>query len=147
MGDRPFVNVASAGLPGPAARTAQAWKRPLGTLGYALGALVAGVTARPLPVQVICDDTTLFEGDAWQVTLAASGAFGAGARIEEADPRDGALEVVAVEAGPRLGLVGLAYRLRRGSLGDHRRARHARCPTARLRVPAAPSSTWTARSW
>ena len=26
LDDRPFVNVASAGLPGPAARTAQAWK-------------------------------------------------------------------------------------------------------------------------
>jgi diacylglycerol kinase family enzyme len=135
MDDRPFVNVASAGLPGPAARTAKAWKRPLGTLGYAAGALAAGVTAAPVPVRVTCGDETLFEGEAWQVTFAASGAFGAGVRIEEADPRDGALEVVAVEAGPRLGLVGLAYRLRSGSLGEHRRARRSRCGTAELHVP------------
>jgi len=135
MDGRPFVNVASAGLPGPAARTAKAWKKPLGTLGYAAGAIVAGATASPVPVRVKCEAGTLFEGDAWQVTVAASGAFGAGARIAEADPHDGALQIVAVEAGPRPGLVALAYRLRRGSLGEHRRARSARCTRATLDVP------------
>ena len=135
MDDRPFVNVASAGLPAPAARTATAWKKPLGTVGYAAGALAAGITARAVTVEVSCDEGTLFAGEAWQVTVAASGAFGAGARIEEADPHDGELEVVAVEAGPRPGLVALAYRLRRGSLGDHQRARHARCRRAAVSVP------------
>ena len=134
MGERPFVNVASAGLPGPAARTAKAWKKPLGTLGYAAGAVVAGVRADPVSVKVDCDGSRLFEGDAWQVTFAASGAFGAGARIEEADPHDGALEVIAVGAGARLGLVALAYRLRSGGLGTHGRSRHARCERARLEV-------------
>ena len=61
-----------------------------------------------------CDGGELLAGDAWQVTVAASGAFGAGAAVEEADPSDGVLRVVAIEAGPRLGLVGLAYRLRTG---------------------------------
>ena len=140
MEERPFVNVASAGLPGPAARTAKAWKKPLGTLGYAAGALVAGATAKAVPVRVECGHAQLFAGDAWQVTLAASGAFGAGARIEEADPHDGALEVVAVESGPRPGLVALAYRLRRGSLGAHPRARHERCRRALVDVP--PGTEW-----
>jgi diacylglycerol kinase (ATP) len=135
MEERPFVNVASAGLPGPAARTAKRWKKALGTLGYAAGAAAAGVTAKAVPVAVECDGETLYEGDAWQVTVAASGAFGAGARITEADPHDGALEVVAVPSGPRPGLIGLAYRLRRGSLGQHRRARHRRCTTPAVRVP------------
>ena len=132
MDDRPFVNVASAGLPGPAARTAKAWKKPLGPLGYAAGALLAGITARAVSVEVSCDDGGLFEGDAWQVTVAASGAFGAGSSIDEADPHDGKLEVIAVEAGPRPGLVALAYRLRAGSLGEHKRAKHARCERAAL---------------
>jgi diacylglycerol kinase (ATP) len=135
MDDRPFVNVASAGLPGPAARTAKAWKKPLGTVGYAAGAVAAGLTAKAVGVELSCDAGRLFAGDAWQVTVAASGAFGAGARIEEADPHDGALEVIAIAAGPRPGLIALAYRLRRGSLGEHRRARHARCQTATLEVP------------
>jgi diacylglycerol kinase (ATP) len=135
MDERPFVNVASAGLPGPAARTAKAWKKPLGTAGYAVGALLAGVSAQAVSVELSCEGGTVFEGDAWQVTVAASGAFAAGARIEEADPHDGELEVIAIEAGPRPGLVALAYRLRRGSLGEHRRGKHVRCKRAALHVP------------
>lgn len=135
MDERPFVNVASAGLPGPAARTAKRWKKALGPLGYAAGALVAGITARAVCVEVSCEEGTLFDGDAWQVTVAASGAFGAGARIDEADPHDGKLEVIAVEAGPRPGLVALAYRLRAGNLSAHPRGAHARCKDAAVRLP------------
>jgi diacylglycerol kinase (ATP) len=131
----PFVNTASVGLPAPAASAARTWKKPLGPLAYAAAAVVAGLTARPLPVTVSCEAHPLFEGDAWQVTVAASGAFGGGARIAEADPADGALDVVAVGAGPRPGLVGLAYRLRSGRLTTHRRAASARCGSVELRVP------------
>jgi diacylglycerol kinase (ATP) len=135
MDERPFVNVASAGLPGPAARRAKRWKKPLGPLGYAAGALAAGATASAVRVEVECEGDALFDGEAWQVTVAASGAFGAGSRIAEADPHDGALEVVAVAAGPRPGLVALAYRLRSGRLAGHRRARRRRCASAVVRVP------------
>jgi diacylglycerol kinase (ATP) len=134
MDERPFVNVASAGLPAPAARAARAWKKPLGALGYAAGALVAGATASAVPIAVECEGATMFDGEAWQVTVAASGAFGAGAHIAEADPHDGALEVVAVAAGPRIGLVGLAYRLRSGQLAQHRWASRRRCASAVVRV-------------
>ena len=78
--------------------------------------------------------------------MAASGAFGAGAAIEEADPSDGRLEVVAIEAGPRLGLVGLAYRLRTGGVTDHPRAFHSSCTTAEVLAPTARPSTWMASS-
>jgi diacylglycerol kinase family enzyme len=135
MDERPFVNVASAGLPGPAARRAKRWKKPLGPLAYAAGALAAGATGSAVRVQVECEGDALFDGEAWQVTVAASGAFGAGSRIAEADPHDGALEVVAVAAGPRPGLVALAYRLRSGRLAGHRRARRRSCASAVVRVP------------
>ena len=46
--ERPFVNVASAGLPAPAARRARSWKERLGPLAYAAGAVIAGVSAKPL---------------------------------------------------------------------------------------------------
>jgi diacylglycerol kinase (ATP) len=133
--ERPFVNVASAGLPAPAARTAGSWKRLLGPLAYGLGALSAGLTATPMTCLVDCDGGELLAGEAWQVTVAASGAFGAGATIEEADPTDGRLEVVAIEAGPRLGLLGLAYRLRSGGVADDPHAFHASCTTAEVLVP------------
>ena len=113
--ERPFVNVASAGLPAPAAEKARGWKDRLGPLAYAAGALSAGMTAKPLTCLVVCDGREVLAGEAWQVTVAASGAFGAGASIEEADPTDGSLEVVAIEAGSRIGLVSLAYHLRRGT--------------------------------
>ena len=59
----------------------------------------------------------------------------AGAAVEEADPSDGVLEVVAIEAGPRFGLVGLAYRLRTGEVTDHPRAFHASCTTSEVVAP------------
>jgi diacylglycerol kinase (ATP) len=133
--ERPFVNVASAGLPAPAAQRASSWKDRLGPLAYAAGALSAGLSAKPLTCLVECDGRELLAGEAWQVTVAASGAFGAGAAGEEADPGDGALEVVAIEAGPRLGLVSLAYRLRKGQVTSHPRAFHSRCEHAEVQVP------------
>jgi diacylglycerol kinase (ATP) len=134
-GTRPFVNVASAGLPAPAADRASSWKERLGPLAYAAGALTAGLHAKPITCLVRCDGRELLAGEAWQVTVAASGAFGAGASVPQADPSDGTLDVVAIEAGPRLGLVSLAYRLRTGSLTSHPRAYHARCDQAEVQVP------------
>ena len=134
--EHPFVNVASAGLPAPAADRASSWKERLGPLAYAAGAVTAGLRAKPLTCLVRYDGgRELLAGEAWQVTVAAAGAFGAGATVPEADPADGALEVIAIEAGPRLGLVGLAYRLRSGTLTSHPRAYHARCENAEVQVP------------
>jgi diacylglycerol kinase (ATP) len=132
---RPFVNVASAGLPAPAAQRASSWKRLLGPLAYAAGAVVAGLTAKPLTCLVDCDGRELLAGDAWQITVAASGAFGAGVTLDGADPTDGRLDVVAIESGPRIGLIGLAYRLRSGGVAAHPRAFQTRCTTAEVRVP------------
>jgi diacylglycerol kinase (ATP) len=133
--ERPFVNVASAGLPAPAARRASSWKRLLGPLAYAAGAVAAGLSAKPLTCLVDCDGRELLAGEAWQVTVAASGAFGAGVVLDGTDPSDGRLDVMGIEAGPRLGLVGLAYRLRSGGVADHPRAFQTRCTTAEVRVP------------
>jgi diacylglycerol kinase (ATP) len=134
-GTRPFVNVANAGLPAPAAERARSWKKRLGPLAYAAGAVMAGLSTKPLTCLVECDGEELLAGEAWQVTVAASGAFGAGATVEEADPGDGDLEVIAVEAGPRPGLVSLAYHLRRGDLTRHPHAYHKHCEEVEVRVP------------
>jgi diacylglycerol kinase (ATP) len=132
---RPFVNVASAGLPAPAADRARSWKERLGPLTYAAGAVTAGLSAKPITCLASCEGRELLAGEAWQVTVAAAGAFGAGATVPEADPGDGALEVIAIEAGPRIGLVALAYRLRSGTLTSHPRAYHAHCDQAEVQVP------------
>ena len=133
--ERPFVNVASAGLPAPAAEKAGGLKRLLGPFAYAVGAVSAGLTAKPLTCLVDCDGRELLAGEAWQVTVAVSGAFGAGVTLEGTDPTDGRLDVVGIESGPRLGLIGLAYHLRSGAVTDHPRAFETRCTTAEVRVP------------
>lgn len=135
MDGRPFVNVASLGLPAPAARRAGAWKRALGPLAYAAGALHAGATARPVRCSARVDGTQVHEGAAWQLTVACSGAFGAGSSIEEADPADGALDLVAVAAGSRLRLPRLAYGLRRGGLSEQDGVTHARGREVRVEAP------------
>jgi diacylglycerol kinase (ATP) len=133
---RPFVNAASLGLPAPAAERARSWKRALGPLAYAAGAVVAGLTAAAVPCRATCDGDLVHDGPAWQVTVACSGAFGAGSSIDEADPADGALDLVAVAAGSRVRLPGLAYGLRVGTLAERPGVRHARGARIELDAPA-----------
>jgi diacylglycerol kinase family enzyme len=119
MGGVPFVNVASAGLAPVAAREAGGVKSSLGQLAYGLGALRAGLGASPLSCRVSCDGDEIFSGRAWQVTVACSGAFGAGSSIA-ADPADGLLDAVAIEATSRLSLLRRAYGLRAGRVESQR---------------------------
>jgi YegS/Rv2252/BmrU family lipid kinase len=139
MGERPFVNVASIGLPPAAARRASGLKRLVGPLAYALGAIRAGLTAKPIECALRCDESEVFAGSAWQVTVACTGAFGAGASVS-ADPSDGALDAVVVEATPRPTLVVRAFGLRRGQLESQRGVRSFRGRLIELEV--APGTTY-----
>jgi diacylglycerol kinase family enzyme len=111
--EQPFVNAASAGLSPVAARRAHGLKRFLGPLAYTVGALRAGLFAQPVSARVLADGEPVFDGRAWQVIVALTGAFGGGAEVE-ADPADGRFDVVAIEAGSRAGLVLRGYGLRAG---------------------------------
>jgi diacylglycerol kinase family enzyme len=135
VGDRPFVNVASAGLPPVAAREAHGLKAALGPFAYAVGALRAGLSADAIDCRLTCDGETVHEGPAWQVTVACSGAFGAGASVG-ADPGDGRLDAVAIPAGSRLGLVWRAYGLRSGRVERQARVESTRCREAVLEADA-----------
>lgn len=115
---RPFVNAANAGLATHAARAAKPLKQKLGPLAYAVGALQAGAREHPLDVTVRADGEECFRGSAWQVIVAATGAFGGGSRIAPASPDDGILDVTVITAGPRPGLVRRAFGLRRGTLHE-----------------------------
>ena len=126
MGDRPFLNVASLGLPPAAARHADGLKGALGPLAYAVGAVRAGLQAQPVDCVVRCDDSEVHSGAAWQVTIACSGAFGGGSSIET-DLADRKLDVVVIEAGSRLRLAHHAYGLRRGGIGEQSGVTKLRC--------------------
>jgi diacylglycerol kinase (ATP) len=139
MDERPFLNVASAGLSPAAARRAGRLKGVLGPLAYTIGALRAGFSAEPVECAVSCDDGELFTGKAWQVSVACTGAFGAGSSVD-ADPADASLDVVAIAAGPRTRLVRHAYGLRAGRVQGQPGVHSVRCATAAIEV--APGTTF-----
>jgi diacylglycerol kinase family enzyme len=130
-GSRPFLNVASAGLSPAAAEEATDLKKRLGALAYPAGALKAGATVQPVRAVVDCDGERLFAGDAWQVSVASSGAFGGGAELV-ADQLDGRLDVVVIEGGGRARLVKHAVGMTTRSLEGQEGVRTARCERAEL---------------
>jgi diacylglycerol kinase (ATP) len=135
MGERPFVNVASLGLPPAAARRAHGAKRRLGTLSYSVGAIRAGFAAKPVECRVVAEEGgELYAGEAWQATVACSGGFGGGSRVD-ADPGDRMLDAVVVEAGSRLALVARAYGMRAGRLGRQRGVHSLRASAFEVEVP------------
>ncbi len=115
-GERPFVNAAAAGLSVAAAQAAKPHKSRLGPLAYTLGALKAGVTAPTLHCTIASDGRETYKGDAWQVVVAVTGAFGGGSEIGGTREDDGLIDVAVVPAGSRAGLVRRAYAMRAGRL-------------------------------
>ena len=67
------------------------------------------------------------------MTVACSGAFGAGSRVD-ADADDGKLDVVIIEAGSRLRLPVHAYGLRTGGVEDQKGVESARCGTIAIEL-------------
>lgn len=125
-GGRPFVNVASAGLAVLAARHARPAKRRLGPFAYVVGGVRAALTGRPLSAAVECDGREVWRGEAWQILVAASGAFAGASATGGVDPEDHRLDVAIVEAGPRIDLVRRGWAMRRGRLVHERGVRHVR---------------------
>lgn len=133
MDDRPFLNVASLGLAPAAAERAGELKDSLGPAAYGVGAIDAGLRADPVGCVVRCDGEEVFAGEVWQATVACTGAFGAGSAID-AEPADGRLDVVVIEAGPRTRLPLHAIGLRRGDIGEQKGVRKVRCEAAEIEL-------------
>ena len=123
---RPFVNAASAGLASKAARHADPFKKLLGPLAYAAGALRAAATESPLHCTMRVDGKPAFDGGAWQVIVAITGAFGGGSDVGVADATDGVLDVAILPAGSRLALARRAWGLRRGTIVEQEPVEHHR---------------------
>jgi YegS/Rv2252/BmrU family lipid kinase len=136
-GSRPFLNAASLGLSVIAANRARPLKRRLGPPAYAVGALRAGLTATPLRCRVTVDDRQMFVGDAWQVIVAGTGAFGGGSELEDVDLSDRLLDVAVLEGGPRVALIRRAWGMRTGTLVHQPGVHHARGRTVDLELPSA----------
>ena len=112
--DRPFVNVASAGLAVDAAKAAEQYKRALGPAAYAAGAIRAGLEARPVRASVAIrgGDADEDASSVWQVLVGATGRFGGGSGLGTAEPGSPKLTVAWVPAGTRATLPVRAIGLR-----------------------------------
>src|SRR4029079_19590494 len=95
-----------------------------GPLAYGMGAVRAAATGRPLGVIVRVDGEAVFDGDAWQLMVACTGAFGGGSGIGTADATDGELDVVIVPAGSRATLARRAWGLRTQTIERQRALSH-----------------------
>lgn len=134
-GERPFVNLASAGLAPVAADRALRWKKRLGPTAYVVGAVAAAVRTPPIPCTVTADGETTFDGRTWQVMVASSGAFGPGTQIEVADTQDGTLDLVVVPARRRSELVRRGWWAMRGRIASQPGAISARAYSFDVEVP------------
>jgi diacylglycerol kinase family enzyme len=137
-GERPFVNAAAAGLSVAAAHAAKPHKSRLGPLAYTLGALKAGISAPTLHCAIACDGDDRYAGDAWQVVVAVTGAFGGGSEIGGTRD-DGLLDVAIVPAGSRAGLVRRAYGMRAGRLTAQDDVTHERGAVIDVEISGHPT--------
>jgi diacylglycerol kinase family enzyme len=136
---RPYVNVAATGLSVLAAHRARPLKKRLGPLAYAVGAARAATTGRPLTTTVVADGREVWSGEAWQVLVAATGAFGGESSTGGVDTDDEFLDVAIVPAGSRLKLARRALAMRRGRLVHEDEVVHERGRDVRLDVGGHPS--------
>jgi len=116
-GGMAVVNAAHAGMGAEANRRGQSFKDALGSLGYAVGAVLAGASTSGWPMRVEIDGR-LLAGDGaslLMVGLAVGTTIGGGTPLApDADPSDGMADVVVVSATGPLERVDFARRLRRG---------------------------------
>lgn len=135
---RPFVNVASIGLAVNAAEEAAPFKKLLGPVAYALGAVIAAARGTHIQARVTVDGEERFSGDVWQVLVASTGTFGGIAQLPESDPQTAAIEAYVVEGGSRLGLLRRVWGMGRG--GDRGGVRSFR--GHRIEVSVEPEPRW-----
>ncbi|MEH3054049.1 MAG: diacylglycerol kinase family protein [Patulibacter minatonensis] len=126
---RPFVNVASVGLAVDAAERADTLKSKLGPLAYAAGAVHAGIVGRSVDARLERGHEEVARGAVFQVLVGASGRFGGGSGLGQADPTDPQLVAAWVPAKSRLELPVRAVGLRNRTLEQQSGVEWWRAPT------------------
>ncbi len=112
------VNAVHAGAGADAAREAKRWKKSLGKVGYALGAVIAGFKVQGEKLHVLADREVLANGRrrVLQVGVGNGSYVGGGtALIPGADPSDGQVDVMVSFAVRRKDRLLYAIHLRRGT--------------------------------
>lgn len=110
------VNAAHVGIGAEANLRAEPWKKVLGPVGYAVGAIVSGVTGKGFHADVRVDGAAVeLPHRLLQVAVGNGRYVGGGAPLlPDADPFDGRLDVAISWSEPRLRRLAYAWRLRKG---------------------------------
>jgi diacylglycerol kinase (ATP) len=133
VGERVYCGVAGAGFDSEVAEYAGTVRRLRGPFVYPYSVLATLWRFRPHRVELAWDGGE-FRAGLMFVVLANIDRFGGGMRIAPgADPADGLLDLVLVEAVSRLELLRVFPRVYRGGHLDHPRIRLVRTASARLR--------------
>lgn len=112
------VNVVHAGVGAEATAGAENVKGALGTAGYALGAVRAGISTTGWCLRVSVDDAVVHDGSErlLMVTVGLGSSIGGGARaVPQAEQGDGLADVVLVSATGPLARASFALQLRSGN--------------------------------
>ncbi len=126
------VNAVHIGVGADAAREAKPWKKRLGKAGYLVGAVKAGVKAQGHKLRVVADERVLAKGRhrVLQVGIGNGPNIGGGTALApQADPTDGAVDVVVSFAvSPRERLL-YGVHLKRGTHEERDDVRAVRART------------------
>lgn len=113
---RACVNALHLGLGASAAARADAMKDSLDDLAYPLGAVLAGLTEGGTRMRVEVDGETVVDDQVLLVAVCNGTGFGGGATIApDADPADGLLDVVVVQATGPVARAAFGVALQRGT--------------------------------
>lgn len=135
--DTPFVNIAGVGVDAAVAATVNRKYRSLsGTLAYVAAFLTTFPTYQPFEIRLRGPQEE-WSGKIWLAAFANGRCYGGGMKIAPtALPDDGLLEVVIVEAIPRLELLGQFPRIFSGTHLQHPRVHRLRVPS--IEIETAP---------
>lgn len=114
------VNAVHVGVGAQAGKEAGPWKRRLGPLGYAVGAVKAGLFGSPARLRVLVDGRPVDRGDDIVQAAVGVGRYVGGGTplLPEAEPADGLLDVTISHAAPLHRRLTYALRLLRGTHTD-----------------------------
>ncbi len=129
------VNNVHVGVGAQASRNAKTWKKPLGRLGYAVGAAIAAVNPPfvRLRIEVDGEEVADFAQPILMVAVGNGPNIGGGAAVTpEADPEDGKVDVMISFAVGPLARVGYALHFRRGEHHHRGDVRYVRGSTVSI---------------
>jgi len=141
--DKVVVNAAHVGIGAEAAAKAKPWKKVLGPVGYAVGALITGFGTHSAEVEIFLDGEPLPARDKVLQVAVGNGRFvGGGAELlPEAVPTDGVLDVSISYSVGVLQRLSYAWHLRRGEHPNREDVVYRTCKTVEVRGEALRCTT------